>query len=162
MSGGGRGGTKALMQECAQADQGPAEKPVCLELKSQGKEGDMEARGRGKPDHWRPYGRESNHPSVSRTEGLPGMWDVWCENRQNPAIHPTQQTQHLGHTGSFRAHEHVFILIYVLRATPETYGSSQARRRIRAIAASLHNSHSNAKSELRLQPTPQLTATADP
>jgi len=33
---------------------------------------------------------------------------------------------------------------------------------IRAVAASLHHSHSNAGSKPRLQPTPQLTATPDP
>ena len=37
-----------------------------------------------------------------------------------------------------------------------------ARGLIRAVAASLCHSHSNAGSELRLQPTSQLTATLDP
>ena len=37
------------------------------------------------------------------------------------------------------------------------YGDSQARGLIRAVAASLHHNHSNARSEPRLQPTPQLT-----
>ena len=41
------------------------------------------------------------------------------------------------------------------------YGSSQARGPIGAVAAGLHHSHSNSGSELRLQPTPQLTATPD-
>ena len=40
------------------------------------------------------------------------------------------------------------------------YGSSQGR--IRAGAASLHHSHSNAGFEPHLQPTPQLEATLDP
>ena len=39
------------------------------------------------------------------------------------------------------------------------YGSSQARDRIGATAASLHHSHSNLGSELHLQHIPQLTAT---
>ena len=39
---------------------------------------------------------------------------------------------------------------------------SQARSRIEAEAASLHHSHSNARSELHLQPIPQLMATLDP
>ena len=38
-------------------------------------------------------------------------------------------------------------------------GSSQAKGHIGAVAAGLHNSHSNARSELYLLPTPQLTAT---
>ena len=44
------------------------------------------------------------------------------------------------------------------------YGSFQARGGIGAAAASLHQSHrhSNARSEQRLPPTPQLTAMLDP
>ena len=42
------------------------------------------------------------------------------------------------------------------------YGGSQARGLIGAVAAGLHQSHSNARSELHLQPTPQLMATPDP
>ena len=41
------------------------------------------------------------------------------------------------------------------------YGSSQARGPIGAAAAGLCHSHSNAGSELRLQPTPQLMAMLD-
>ena len=41
------------------------------------------------------------------------------------------------------------------------YGGSQARGRIGAVATGLRQSHSNAGSEPRLQPTPQLTATLD-
>ena len=41
------------------------------------------------------------------------------------------------------------------------YGGFQARGAIGAAAASPHRSHSNMGSELRLQPTPQLTATPD-
>ena len=47
-------------------------------------------------------------------------------------------------------------------ATLTAYGSSQARGQIRAVAASLHHSHSNMGSELHLRPIPQLTATPDP
>ena len=39
---------------------------------------------------------------------------------------------------------------------------SQARGPIRAVAASLHQSHSNMGSKPHLQPTPQLMATPDP
>ena len=42
------------------------------------------------------------------------------------------------------------------------YGSSQARDQIRAKAAGLHHSHSNAGSKPYLQTTSQLTATPDP
>ena len=41
-------------------------------------------------------------------------------------------------------------LFVCFRAAPVAYGSSQARSRIRAAAASLHHSHSYAGSEPRL------------
>ena len=44
-------------------------------------------------------------------------------------------------------------------AIPTAHGGSQARGQIGSTAASLHHSH--AGSELRLEPTPQLTATLD-
>ena len=50
----------------------------------------------------------------------------------------------------------------MFRAAPAAYGGSQAKGLIRATAARLRHSHSNARSEPRLQPTPQLTATPDP
>ena len=46
--------------------------------------------------------------------------------------------------------------------TPETYGGSQVRGPIGGAAAGLHHNHSNARSQLGLQPTPQLTAMPDP
>ena len=54
-----------------------------------------------------------------------------------------------------------FCLFAISRATPAAYGGSQARGLIRAVAAGLRQSHSNAGSEPCLQPTPQLTATRD-
>ena len=48
------------------------------------------------------------------------------------------------------------------RAAPTAYGGSQARSLIRAVVTGLRQGHSNEGSELRLQPTPQLTATPDP
>ena len=50
----------------------------------------------------------------------------------------------------------------LFRATPEAHGGSQAGGRIRATAASLHQSHSNRGPEPCLQLTPQLTAMPDP
>ena len=44
------------------------------------------------------------------------------------------------------------------KATPTAYGGSWARGRIGAVAASLCHSHSNARFEPRLRPTPQLMA----
>ena len=42
------------------------------------------------------------------------------------------------------------------------YPLGKARDRIGAVATGLHHSHSNARAEPCLQPTPQLTATLDP
>ena len=55
----------------------------------------------------------------------------------------------------------VFCLFAISWAAPTAYGGSQARGPIGAVAAGLRQSHSNAGSEPRLQPTPQLTATPD-
>ena len=49
----------------------------------------------------------------------------------------------------------------LFRAIPAAYEGSQARGQIGAVAPGLRQSHSNAGSEPRLQPTPQLTATPD-
>ena len=55
-----------------------------------------------------------------------------------------------------------FFLFFFFRAAPAAFGGSHARSLIGAVAAGQHHSHSNAGSELRLQPTPQLTAAPDP
>ena len=58
--------------------------------------------------------------------------------------------------------KHTFILFFLLfRATPEAYGGSQDKGLTGAVAAGLHHSHSNARAEPHLQPTPQLTVTPD-
>ena len=61
----------------------------------------------------------------------------------------------------------IFILFYfclfaISGGAPVANGGSQARGQVGAIAAGLHQSHSKARSELRLRPTPQLTAMPDP
>ena len=55
----------------------------------------------------------------------------------------------------------IFVFLLFLWATSAAYGGSQARGRIGAVATGLRQSHSNAGSEPRLQPTPQLTAVLD-
>ena len=55
-----------------------------------------------------------------------------------------------------------FVFFAISRAAAAAYGASQARSLIRAVAAILHQSHSNAGSELHLRPTQQLMATLDP
>ena len=57
----------------------------------------------------------------------------------------------------------VCVCVFVFsRAAPTVYGGSQVRGLIGAVAARLHQSCSNARSELRLQPTPEVTAMLDP
>ena len=55
----------------------------------------------------------------------------------------------------------VFFVFCLFRAVPAAYGHSQARGRIGATAADLHQSHSNSGSEPCLRPIPHLTATLD-
>ena len=55
-----------------------------------------------------------------------------------------------------------FPLFFLYRAAPVAYGSSQVKGGIRPAAASLHHSHSNARSEPHLQPMPWLVAMQDP
>ena len=54
-----------------------------------------------------------------------------------------------------------FFFFVFFRATPTAYGDSQVRGLMGAVAAGLCHSHSNARSELCLRPTPQLTAMPD-
>ena len=48
----------------------------------------------------------------------------------------------------------VYVCMYIFSTAHVTYGSSQTRGRIGAMAASLHHSHSNAGSKLCLWPIP--------
>ena len=68
----------------------------------------------------------------------------------------------LGNVGFLFGFGFFFCPFSLFRATPTAYGSSQARGLIGAVAAGLHHSHSNARSELHLRSIPQLTATLDP
>ena len=54
-----------------------------------------------------------------------------------------------------------FFLFCLFRAALMTYGGSQARGRIGGVAAGLCHSHTNARSELRLQPISQFAAMLD-
>ena len=57
---------------------------------------------------------------------------------------------------------YLFTFFAFSRAAPMAYGGSQARGLMGAVATGPRQSHSNAGSEPRLRPTPQLTATPDP
>ena len=56
----------------------------------------------------------------------------------------------------------IIFLSFFFRAASAAFGDSQARGRVGAVAANLRHSHSNEKSEPRLQPTLQLTAMPNP
>ena len=56
----------------------------------------------------------------------------------------------------------IFLAFVFFWATPMAYGGSQARGLIGAVTAGLRHSHSKARSEPHLRPTPQLTARPDP
>ena len=103
--------------------------------------------------------------SMTSASTRPFPWDLW--RLPQPLIIPfypfSPKTSFL-----LRAMERgcqlgpFYFFIYLsFRATPTAYGSSQARGQIRAIAISLHHSHSNSGSEPRLRPTLQLTAMLD-
>ena len=53
-----------------------------------------------------------------------------------------------------------YFFFFLFKATPLAYGSSQARSQIRAAAACLRHSYSNARSQPCVQHTPQLTGNA--
>ena len=55
-----------------------------------------------------------------------------------------------------------YYILCLFRATPVPYGGFQARGGIRAVAAGLCHSHSNARSKLHLQTTAHLMAMLDP
>ena len=68
------------------------------------------------------------------------------------------QTWNMYHWWTSQWFDCIFICLSFFRAAPAAHGGSQARGRVRAIAAGLYHSHSNARSKLRLWPTPQLMA----
>ena len=55
-----------------------------------------------------------------------------------------------------------FFLLLRAQARRQAHGGSQARGQIGAVAAGLHNSHNNVRSEPHLRPTLQLMAIPDP
>ena len=60
--------------------------------------------------------------------------------------------------GQDRALSIFFFFFCLFKATLASYGSSQARGQIRAVATGLHHSYSNTRSKPCLWPIPQLTA----
>ena len=54
------------------------------------------------------------------------------------------------------------VYLFIILAAHAAYGNSHDRDRIRAAAASIHQSHSNVGSELKLRTTTEFAATPDP
>ena len=101
------------------------------------------------------------HVEVSRKECNPcHSSDPSCDS---DSVHPEPT---LPQENNFSVLSFLFLSFFsvfcLFRAASVAYAGSQAKGQIGAVAAGLHHSHSNAGSELHLQPTPQLTAMLDP
>ena len=87
-----------------------------------------------------------------------GSQQIWVENTdfQNALCPHTHTTSPLSRSGNTTVHFVFlfFVFLPLLGPLPTAYGGSQARGQIGAVASSLHQSHSSAGSEPRLQPTP--------
>ena len=79
----------------------------------------------------------------------------WRANSPSPKV---LSSQHILNVKELKIH----LFFSFFRAASMAYGGSQDRGHIRAVAASLSHSHSNAGSKLHLISTPQLTAIPDP
>ena len=80
-----------------------------------------------------------------------------------PGIEPESSWALFGSVTTEPQWEFFFFFFFVFsRVAPAAYGGSWARDLIGVVATSLHRSHSNARSKLRLPPIPQLTAMPDP
>ena len=69
-----------------------------------------------------------------------------CPSSPSRASPPAWDLPHFCTLGFF----FFFFFSFCFRATPVAYGGSQARGQIGAVANSLHHSHSNTRSKLRL------------
>ena len=76
---------------------------------------------------------------------------------------PKLESQNSNQVWLWVLYSFIYFILFILcfRASPTAYGSSQARGRIRAVAAGLHHSHSNTESKPGLRAPPQLTAILD-
>ena len=91
--------------------------------------------------------------SVVVASGSVPLWKASAPPRQSTPAAPVPAPATLSCSSFF----------FLFRATPEAYGSPQARGQIEATAVGLHHSHSNTRSELCLGPTPHgIMAMPDP
>ena len=99
--------------------------------------------------------KSPSHPHISKT--LIQMFSFAAPSRgKQESCYPIP-----GYVLSLHNSEKKFFFIFS-DPPPMAYGCFQARGPIGAVVASLHQSHSNARSEQRLQPTPELRAMPDP
>ena len=101
---------------------------------------------------------------VFASEDSANCGNIWKYLGKNSRNFQKAKLEFAGHTAVITFCNLIlnFFFFCFFRAASVAYESSQARGRIRATAAGLHNSHSHTGSELRLWPTPQLTAALDP
>ena len=103
----------------------------------------------------------------------PNKWDpgqnqlskAWGHSFIHSLIHPSIHlfANHLLNPFYFFKFNLILFFVFLsFRATPVAYRGPQARGLIRAVAAGLHHSHSNAASKPCLPPTPQPMPTLDP
>ena len=91
------------------------------------------------------------------SDSTPSLWtSICCRSDPKKTKERKKENIHL------LIGRHICNSMSVFVATPSASGGSQATGPVRAMAAGLCHSHTNAGSELRLWPTPQLTAMPDP
>ena len=106
-------------------------------------------------EEWQQVRGSGRDPQTGSTGSSPALQN--CALWQLPL-----NTCHWGRRQAVRFSFDLFFVVFLSKAIPTAYGSSQARGRIGATDAGLHHSHSNIRSEPHLRPTPQLAATPDP
>ena len=95
---------------------------------------------------------------------LPFTWNNFCVypfSKFFPEVYFFFEALSLGRINPYICNYILFIYLLFFKATPTACGGSQARGSIGAVVKGLHQSQSNAVSDQRLQPTPQLMATPD-
>ena len=117
------------------------------------------------------------YTTTTATQDLSSVCDLRHSSRQHRILNPLSEARDRTHNlmvtsqicfccaimgNLFYVFNFYFFCLMLFRAALVAYGGSQARGLIGAVATSLPQSHSNAGSKPRLQPTPVLTAILDP
>ena len=103
------------------------------------------------------------HSVMTGTKPLSPNGCLFCSPKYCQKMHCPESELH-ENKAKRKINRTLYLFIYFVfsRAAPMACGGSQATGLIRAVAAGLHHSRSNAGSEPHPQPTPQLTATPEP